>query len=301
MNWFLTSLIGPFLWSISNHLDKILLSKHLKGIGKEALIIYSTFFGIFMVPVAIYFDNNIFNITISSILILILSGCLSAFAIYLYLFALEKDEASIVVPFFQTIPIFGFILGFLLLEETITKSQTVGSIIIIIGAILLSIDTKNFRFKKDISLLMIGSSLSFALYESLFKFVSIDDGFWVSTFWQYLGLLLFGIILLCIRREYRSDLLHLIKIKNWKLISINILNEILTIVGNTFYNLALLMAPIAMIMTINAYQPIFVFIGGLIGSYFIPKIMKEDLRKKSLLHKSLCIILVCIGTLLIYK
>ncbi len=304
MSWFFIAILGPFFWSISNYLDKFLLQKHLKGIGKEALILYSTIFGLLVLPFAYFLDKNIFNIDISQILILILSGFFNSIAIFTYLSALEDEDTSTVIPFFQIIPIFGFLIGFIILGETLSRNQLISSLLIISGAFILSLEIselKKIKIKKVLFLTMLISSLFFALYESLFKYVAINNSFWISSFWQYLGLFLFGLILFSYSKKYRDDFFFLLKKHDWKLFSINISNESITIIGNLFYNFSLLLAPIALVMTVNGYQPIFVFIEGIVLSIFFPKIIKENTSLKHLLHKSLSIVLVFIGTYMLYN
>lgn len=303
MNWFLVAILGPFLWSITNHIDKFLLSKHLKGIGKGALILYSTFFGIFVLPIAWYMNHDVLNINISTSLILIICGALSSIGIFLYLFALEDDEASTIVPFFQTIPVFGYILGWLILKESLSLFQIVGGLVIILGALILSFEIgeeNKIKFKAKTSFLMILSSFLFALYEILFKVGAIDVGFWKATFWQYVGLFLFGITLFGLIKKFRLDFVYLIRTQNWRLLKLNILNESISILGNSFYNFALLLAPAALVMMTTGYQPVFVFFLGLLLTIFFPHIAKEKMEKKHVVHKLSAIIVVVLGTYLLY-
>ncbi|MSU60449.1 MAG: hypothetical protein EXS52_00850 [Candidatus Staskawiczbacteria bacterium] len=303
MNWFFIAILGPLFWSFSNHTDKFLLNKQLKGIGKEALVLYSTLFGLVVLPVAYFFNQDIFSIGFFNVVILIIAGCLSSLAIYCYLYALEGDEASVVVPFWQTIPVFGFVLGFLFFGEILTINQYVGSFIVILGAAFLSLEIselKTLKIKRKIAILMLASSLLFAFYETLFKVVATDGGFWVSTFWQYTGLFVFGVMLFSSRKKYRADFLFLIKRHSWNLFSINIINEGTTIIGNTFYNFSLLLAPLALVMVTTGYQPIFVFLEGVLLTLFFPRISRETLSIKHVAHKLVSIAIVFIGTYFMY-
>jgi uncharacterized membrane protein len=112
MNWFLIALIGPLLWSIVNHLDKFLLNKYFKGGGTGSLLIFSSLIGIFMLPIFYFINPNILNVSFNNVLILLLINIPYVLYILFYLYALDKDEASIVVPLFQMIPVLGYFLGF---------------------------------------------------------------------------------------------------------------------------------------------------------------------------------------------
>ena len=57
----------------------------------------------------------------------------------LYLQALQSEEASVVAPFFQASPLFGYVLAYLVLGETLSARQMAGGAMIVIGALLVSI------------------------------------------------------------------------------------------------------------------------------------------------------------------
>ena len=56
--------------------------------------------------------GRIFNIPIFDKLLLCVSGILTIVWIILYLFSLEIEETSAVVPWFLSVPVFGYILGY---------------------------------------------------------------------------------------------------------------------------------------------------------------------------------------------
>src|SRR3990167_6455956 len=120
-------------------------------------------------------------------------------ATILYLHAMEKDEASIVAPLFQMIPVFGLILEYFILNIIPSNIQIVGSFIIVIAGIVLATEYEGFkirRIKSSIIFFMLGSSLFFALVSILFKYVTSNlENFWVSSFWEYLSWGVIGIIL----------------------------------------------------------------------------------------------------------
>jgi len=78
------------------------------------------------------------------VIVLVLSGALGVACLILYFKALQDNEASVVVPYYQTIPIFGFILGYFILGEVLNASQIVACGLVIIGTIILSLDLTSF-------------------------------------------------------------------------------------------------------------------------------------------------------------
>ncbi len=302
MHWFLLALLAPILWAFTNHADKYLLSKYFKVDGVGALMIFSTLFGVFVLPIAAYMDPSFVDIGIRSSVLLMIAGICNATAIILYLYALQGDETSIVVPFFQTIPIFGYMLGYLFFKETLSVQQIIAGAIILLGTVILSLklESGRGRFKWKIAILMLVSSFVFAMYEALFKYGAVADGFWIAAFWEHAGLCVFGGVLFLAVPSYRKEFNEMLRKNSLPIMSLNVASEVLTIFGNICTNLAALMAPLVLVLLVSSYQPLFVFIVGVVLTLFFPKITKENLQGKYLVQKILALIIIFIGSYLLY-
>ena len=140
MTWFFIALVAPFVWSIVNIADHYLISKYSEA-NKErssgGLVLFSSLIAIFFAFFIMVFTKGIFDVSISDQLLLIASGALTVVWIVLYLYALEIEDTSAIVPWFLTIPIFGYILGYLFLGETLSIKQFVGSAIILLGVVFI--------------------------------------------------------------------------------------------------------------------------------------------------------------------
>lgn len=304
-NWFLIALIAPILWSIVNHIDKYMLSKYLKDRGVGALLIFSALSSIVVLPFIIYFfHSQIFNISNIDLVTLLLVGFLSAGAFYFYLEGMNEEEASIVVPLFQLVPIFGYFLGYLILGESLNISQILSSLLVIFGIIILTIEIdidNNVTLKKKVLVLITISSFLFALHDTLFKKVAIVESFWVSIFWQYTSLVIFGILILIFIKKFRKDFLMMMSGIGGKVFSLNIASELLYILGNLANNFALLLAPVAIVLVVSSYQPFFVFIGGIFLTIFLPKLASEKISHKHFFHKLISIVIILVGSYLLYS
>lgn len=298
MNWFLIALVAPALWSITNHIDKYLLSKYIKGSTPGALILFSAAFGLFALPVILIFDQNIFQIGLLNIILLIIAGILTLLALIPYFQALNQDEASIVIPIFQTIPIFGFIYAFFVLGEILSSKQILASILIITGAIAISLNLENKmpKLKRSILLNMLISSAILAGVDLLFKFVAISEGFWVSMFWYFLGLVIFAVFTLIFIRSYRIQFLEILRRNRIPVIGLNSLNETLNFVARGSFGYASLLAPLALVQVVNGFQPFFVFLYGVLLTIFMPNFGTESLIKKHLFQKLIAIGVIFLGT-----
>lgn len=303
MTWFYLALMAPLLWSVVNHIDKFLLSKYFKSGGVGALLIYSSLIALLVLPVVYAISPDVFDMAWQSMLTLLLVGILSALAVMFYLYAMNEDEASVVMPFFQTIPIYGMAMSYFFLGETLTSEQVAYSAVIVLGAVILSFDLSEdsgLIFKKKLVGFVLTSSFFYALYQVLFKVGALEEDFWVSLFWQHVGLLLVGLFLLAFVPRYRREFLSMVKDNSAAIFSLNIGSELLTIVGNSFVAYASLLAPVALVMTVELYQPAFVFLFGVLLTLYLPKIAKERIRGRHLVQKLSAIAVIFAGSYLLY-
>jgi len=303
MNWFFIALVGPFLWSISCVVDKFLVEKFGRGHhGSGALALYSSLVGIFAAGIIAIFTRNILNIPNLDKLLLILTGMLSITWIILYLFTLEIEEVSATAPWFLLVPIFGYILGNIFLGENLTTNQIMGSFITLIGVFIISIDFAGEKTKIKVkpALYMFIVSLIVAIIGVIFKFVTIEGNFWVSSFWEYVGLGLAGIIIFIFSKKYRNDFFLMNRVGGLKIFIINITSEIITVIGNLFTNFAILLAPITMVYLVESFQPAILLFLTILGTKLFPKIIQEKLHKKVLIPKTIAIIIIILGSIFLF-
>lgn len=299
MNWFFIAIWAPLLWAFSNHIDKHLITKYGIAIGIRGLITFSSLCSIFIVIIAFIINPNIFNLYLISKIQLLISGILYTFAILYYIKALSKDEASLVTPVFQLIPVFAFLLGFVFLGEFLNIKQIFGGLIIISGAILISIDFKNIKFNKKAFYLMVLSSLFFATYQLLFKSGS-GESFWPAIFWQSLGSFSVGIFFISLKK-YRKDFMLIFESNSKAIISWSLLVELTTMGGNLLIAQAVMLAPsITLVLLMESFQPICVFILGVIFTLTVPTFVKEKIDKFTLIQKFISISIILFGSYILY-
>lgn len=301
MSWFYIALIGPILYAVSNHIDKYLLEKYFKGGEAGAVVLFSALFSIVALPIIYFIDPGVFSLDAKTILALSLNGTINIICLILYFKALRDEDASTVVPFYQTIPIFGFILGYFILGETLNTDQVLACFLLVTGTIILSLDfsASTISIKGRVAMLMMISSFLFAVNGVVFKLIATEQGFWISAFWEFAGKVFIGILLFVFISSYRKQFLQIMKINSMPVLSINSLNEFIFLLADGFSIFATLLAPIALVMSINGLQPVFVFVFGIVLTVFFPKIIKESMTKNDLAQKILAIGLITIGTVML--
>jgi drug/metabolite transporter (DMT)-like permease len=306
MTWFILAIAATFLWALVNHADKYLLSEHGNGghEGVGALMLFSTGVAALVLPILYIIMPTVVDVGWSSALILIVVGLITAGSIFLYLIALDDEDTSIVVIFFQLIPVVGYFIGWMILGETLTGLQIVASIIILAGTTLVSFEYERgsgFTFKWKVVILMSIFALMTAFSEVMFKDVALTQDFIPSLFWNHVGLLLFGLVLFFFVPAYRRQFANMLHGSPLKIFSINMGSEIVTIVGNICFLYAMILAPVALVMLIGSFQSVFAFLLAVLFVIFFPKLgIREKLSARHIGLKLGSIVIVGIGSFLLF-
>lgn len=303
MQWFFIALGAPFLWALVNIFDQYLVSKYSTGTrGSGGLVLFSSLIGVFVAIAIGFFVDGVFDIPLWDKVLLILTGGFTIAWIILYLFTLEIEDVSAVVPWFLTIPIFGYVLGYFILGETLTGKQILGSLIILLGVLLISVDFsgEKRKFKWLPALYMLVACILVAISGLIFKYVTIGENFWVSSFWEYVGLGSFGILLYIFVPKYRHEFMLMNREGGKSIFFLNAFSEIITIIGNLLTNYAILLAPITMVYLVGSFQPAIVLFMTLFATKFFPKIVTEDLSKQVLLPKIIAVVIMVAGSIVLF-
>ncbi|MFA7422010.1 MAG: EamA family transporter [Melioribacteraceae bacterium] len=302
MTWFFIALIGTFLYACTNHLDKILLEKYFKG-GIGALFICSAILSVLPLPFLFLIDSSVFDVGLVNILVLVAVGIFHLLVLLFYLIALKYDETSIVIVFYQLVPVFAYILGYFILGETLTKFQLMAMALIILGTTIISfeIDTDNkFKLRKKVILPMLAATFFWAAGGTVFKMVALEENVVRSLFWEHLTLAVAGIAVFIFIRSYRENFLLAVKNSSKTILSVNLLNEVLYMSGNIIFSFVYIMAPVSLVLLTDSFQPIFVLAIGIFLTIFFKKITVEKIQAKHLWQKIFAIAVTGIGTYLLF-
>ena len=302
MTWFLIAIIGPFLYAITNHIDKILLEKYFKEGGVGTLILFSSLLSILALPFIFWGDPTVFSMETSNILVLSVVGLLNILVLWFYLKALETEEASIVIIFYQLVPVMATILGYFILGEVLSNTQLLAMVIIILGTSLVAIefdDENNLKLRKKTILYMSLASFFWATESVIFKVIALDENVWRTLFWEHIMMVLVGILIYLFISNYRKHFHEALKANSKAILSTNVLNESIYILGNNVVAFAYIMAPIGLVLLTESFQPVFVVIMALLLTIFFPKLSVEEMGAKYLGQKIIAIFITGVGTYLL--
>jgi len=147
---------------------------------------------------------------------------------------------------------------------------------------------------------MILVSFIVAIMSIIFKYVTIEGNFWVSSFWEYAGLGIAGILIFIFIPKYRRDFINMNKNGGEKIFTLNITSELFSVAGNLLTNFALLLAPIVMVFLVDSFQPVILLFLTILGTKFFPKIISENMHHKVLIPKTLAIIIIVAGSIFLF-
>ncbi len=297
MSWITFSILSSLLLAAGNIADKYIVDKHVNKLGALALI-YAIIMYIFAGLIFLFIGFNI--LPIKDTFLILLTGVFAVSALLAYYKALVIDEASRVIPLFQTVPIYALILGYVFLGEVIKPITYPGFILVLLGGILLS--TKKFDASilkpRSSFLLMMVAAFSSAAISIIFKKISLENSFWQTLAWQNLAIAIVASFLVT-APTLRKDFIETIHNKGIKIIGLMGSSESLFFFGGMLKYYAITLAPVALVTVLGGVQPFFVFLYGILLTIFLPHLIKEELSKKILTQKLFSIFLIVIGAYLV--
>src|SRR3989344_6346457 len=295
MSWFLIALVAPFLWAISNYIDKYLVSRFFEG-RFGVFFLLGTLISFIVLPIIFLIEPSVISIPISTALLITMLGIFGASGLLPYFYALQKESVTSVVPLFQMIPVFVYFLGYFILGEQLAVHQTLAAGMVISGAVILSIEMEGkIRFRNDAFWNMMLGCLICAISIVLFKFFALETSYWTTNFWEYVGDAILSVCIIAFAPKIRGDFVSLIRTRVRGLIKINILNEFIGTFASFSIAFATLLAPTALVWSVNGFQAFFVFLFGIIITIFLPRFGQENLARRHIVQKLLAIAIMFVG------
>jgi len=299
MNWVIFTLTSRALWAADNIVDKLLIGKHLKD--SVVLTLIAGISALLLSLVIIIF-NGLSWLGLEPIALVIFAGVIQILAVFAFYQAISKEEISRVIPLFQFSPLFVLILSFLFLGEVLTLSHYLAFVLILLGGFLISLQKSKGVFKlRNAFWWMVLSSFIYAIQAVILKSLYVAYPFWDLTVYLGFGEFLPTPILLFLISNFRDRLgrsLSNLKLVGWALL---ILAMFLVATASLSGIWALTSGPVSLISVFRGFQSVFVLIYAIFLSIWLPKILKEELNKRTLGIKAIAILLMAVGLYLIYK
>jgi drug/metabolite transporter (DMT)-like permease len=201
------------------------------------------------------------------------SGILRTGAVIIMLDSLRREEVARVIPVVYTYPIFVAIMAVPLLGESLNYLEWLAIIIVVLGAVMVSVGQTPFG---SISwqpklLLLFSASLLFAAADVASKYALAYISFW-NMFWLT-AFCMSGIFLLVSVRPHIIKQLLNMKQRD-SAIGLLAFNETLAPVGIVLSFWALERGPVSLVSTVISSRPMFVLIAAIILSRLSPTFLE---------------------------
>ncbi|MFT5180021.1 MAG: drug/metabolite transporter (DMT)-like permease [Candidatus Paceibacteria bacterium] len=290
------ALLAPLFWAGSNIFDKYALEKVSRGVYD--FLFFGTMGSILIATLTFF----VFGLDEVSVFILypLVAGFLVQASYLFYSHALQKEDASYIVPLYITYTVVVLIIG-PFFGETVSLIQFLAFMVVFLGALVISLKELSFKLfsHRKGALLMIPATiligLAVLLTDQSLEILSFSDTF----IYDLIGFSIAGFCLLLVPR-WRKEILKGIKTANAKKYSLFLVNDTLDMSGHLIYKYALLLAPSAgLVAVLGGIQPFYVLSLGIFLTIFFPKVIKENISKKEISQKVVGATIIFVGILIL--
>ncbi|MFA7319046.1 MAG: hypothetical protein WC022_00380 [Parcubacteria group bacterium] len=305
MNWFAIATIAYFLIALQTLLDKFILSS--KRVAHP--VVYAFYSGVMSFFTLVLFPFGFHSIGATLFLEYILAGAVFIFGMLLLFFAIQKSEASRVVPVVGAIiPIATHFFSMIFLGDVLSGAKLWGALVLILGGLLISwtrserSGAKHSFFKGFYQSILSGIVLAAAF--TSFKLFYVQDNFMDVFIWTRIGLF-FGALTFLLyvpwRKAIFSSLSKFKKPNHTQQSSgtLFVFNKILGGVGSVMLNFSMSLGNITVINALVALEYTFIFILGVGLTFWLPKVFQEKMDWKNSAQKIFAILIISLGVYLV--
>jgi len=297
MNWIIVAISAHLFWALVNIGDKYVVGSRVKN--PYIYIIWLTLLSLLVVMIIPFIDFVIPTMFI--FWWLMLASMTHLYGGLFYIKAAKIEDISRINIWWGLIPVFSLIIAWFALGENLNFNQLISFIILVISGVLASIHIGKFKitFSKALGL-MIASTLLFAIYAVVFRYITTMAMNFISAFvWLHILTAIWAVPLFLIKK-FRQDFISETKnIKSGYLLWIVLIIAVLDSLGILFNFKALSLGPVALVFAMESFQAIFVFIIVMLLTWLAPKIIKEKFDFKNGLLKAVALILMVVGIVIL--
>jgi drug/metabolite transporter (DMT)-like permease len=292
--WIPLALLSGFLMAVVGLVDKYVLTQ----LVKSALVPLLVLGLVGLVPgLAILGLGGGTGLTWPRALLGLAAG-LSFLAMgYFYFRAAQVEEISRVIPLFYLSPILVAAAAYLLLGEHFPPRKYLGIAGLILGAFLVTSRwPPRFRLNRAFRLMLL-AAVGLAAYGVATKYLLDFTDYWTVLALARVGMFL-GVVPLLARAR------HVMRTeaggrRGLKVVGLMAANEVLALAASLFFTMAAARGPIALVNALTSTQPVFVFLLGLGLTLAAPRILREDIRPRTLTLKVVSLLIMSAGLVMV--
>ncbi len=291
MEWYIFALLAPAFWALNNVFVKFLITNKFKSYFPLIFTIISC--DVFFAVGVLVFGNVTFSYPYS--LLALAAGLIPLSAFWFYSKALITEEVSRIVILFQLIPVFVVLFSFTFLNEILGIQRYFGISLIVFASIVISYKKTGKKPFSGALKFMIPFGILIAAYTIADKTLLNYLEYWTVFFWNILGTFV-GVLFMLALPKLRSEITKTISAVGRKAVFTTFVGEGLYVIGTICSLIALSLTDASLASSLFGLQPFYVFFYTIVLSLFLPRILNEEINRKTMLLKISAVALVFIGT-----
>jgi len=292
MLWIIITILSYFLLALTALGDKYLLSGPPEPKSYNFFINLPGVLLLFLIPFVGFVRPDLRQTVLS-----LLAGSLSVFAGYFLYAALERFEASRVIPAIGGIlPLFTLGIIYVSTGKAPGPESLIAFFLLVLGSILIS-----FEKGKEISLASFSfSTLSAFLFALSFVFIKnlyLELPFWTTLILIRLGAFLVSLVFL-FDKETRKEIFQKNSIFQKNTGVVFLATQGVGTAASRLQNWAIFLAPLGFLAFINALEGtryVFLLFLSVFLSVKFPQVLKEQVSRQIILQKAVAILVIIIG------
>lgn len=304
MPWFIFSTLGYLFIAVQTIVDKFLLTS--KKVSHPA--VYTFYSGLLSLVTLVLFPFGFHLVSIYEFILSLAAGVIFAGGALSLFFAIQKHEASRVVPAMgAVIPIATYLISPFVLSENLSAPRTLGVIFLIFGGLLISykLNPKTNKVKRIFGGFWPSVLAGFLVATAyvIFKYLYLEDSFINVFIWTRLGFAAGSLGLLAISSWRKVILRSFAEFKKYRgqnasSGSLFILAKAIGGVGSILVQYAMAVGNVTVINALVALEYIFIFIMGVSLSPL--KVFQEEKDWLTIFQKIGAMIIIAGGVCLVY-
>jgi len=296
VDWLFFSFAGAAALAVTGVIDKFILSRYVRDplAYLAALVVMQQ---ILIVAIPIYWGwGYVFPQTLYALA----AGSCQVVLWAAYLRALQVEETSRVAALVYVFPVFVFLGAYLFLGETLAAKDYAGGALLICSALLVS-----YRPARGDGPAILSPALKYmavfwvftAAYALAAKYLLTFMNEWHLILWSSLGSLL-AVLPLLGREPVRKEFAAYFRGGPFLLLAL-FADEVFDFLGRGAFIFAYAIGSVALVSSVAALQPFITLVYVILLGLFVPGILQEELDRKTMIMKTVAILLIVVGVYLV--
>lgn len=280
--WFFYVMLSMLGWALVNVLDSLLVKKYEKN---PLVLMWSQ--SLFSIPLLLVLPLFV-SVQSSWVAILLAFGVLGFVGDLWFFHVLDRLDVSVANAAWPLLSIFLSIVGFLFFDESWTMTQTLGAVLVISGALLLSFYHQHVSLLRTLGLL--GTLALFYLPYYVVKKAAVDDAQspFAVFYWMLLSRETFAFLFPWLRTTSRTRILALVHRMDLTYFLIGGA-VIASFFGAEFAGtLSYIDGPLSLVSIVSNVQPFVVILIAALFARFLPSFAAREIFSRRSMTVKLC-------------